>query len=154
MQRAAASTRPITTESQTDSQAHVPHAEASPSKRRKIDADTPALGIEPTSELEHPFGKVDDLEAKRARAMESLAEAAGETKWVLSALGNGASGNGHGQKETGLRITSTGYSEIDAEAWNSPVLGRRSFGKFNKDIEVRLLHGSHIIRQNSWELMP
>ena len=36
----------------------------------------------------------------------------------------------------GLRVTRTGYSEIDFGAWKPAGEGRRSSGKFNREVEV------------------
>ncbi len=70
-------------------------------------------------------------EDKREKAIERLAEDAGETNWVLSTV-IGDEGN----HTEGLRVARAGYSDIDQEAWTPLMVGRRSFGKFNREIEV------------------
>lgn len=74
---------------------------------------------------------MDEEEQKRQKALERLAEEAGETKWVLSTVNGGAEAG-----KTGLRVAKAGYSDIDQDAWTPAGLGRRSFGKFNKELEV------------------
>ena len=131
MQRAAAAASPTTTT--TVSTAAL--GNAPPSKRQKIT---------PPSELDAIRAALDAEEAKRSEARDRQAAAiggAGETKWVLSLVDRGGEG---GVGESGLRVLSTGHSEIDdgdgyiRERWlPSSGLGRRSFGRFNRELEVR-----------------
>lgn len=65
------------------------------------------------------------------KAFERLAEEAGETKWVLSTMGKVAE-----VATAGLRVAKAEYSDIDQDAWKPASVGRRSFGKFNKELEV------------------
>ncbi|CAD6593600.1 MAG: hypothetical protein ASARMPREDX12_007345 [Alectoria sarmentosa] len=71
-------------------------------------------------------------EEKREKIVERLAEEAGETKWVLSTV-NAEEGNDVG----GLRVANAGYSDINQEAWRPAMVGRRSFGNFNRELEKR-----------------
>ena len=99
-------------------------------------------------------------EAKRVEAQGKGGEERGETKWVLSYreeerksdAGGAGAGTGTGMRKGGLRVERMGYSEIDAETgggdgdgngdgegarrWRPVVVGRRSFGRFNKALEV------------------
>ena len=74
---------------------------------------------------------LNEEEQKRQKALERLAEEAGETNWVLSTMGNVAE-----VATAGLRVAKAGYSDIDQDAWKPASVGRRSFGKFNKELEV------------------
>lgn len=125
MQRAAAST-PL---SAPQSQLRTPDIPLS--KRQKVSA-APSSTATPPSELQLIHAALTEEEEKREKTIERLAEEAGETRWVLSTV-NGEEGNGVG----GLRIAKAGYSDIDQEASRPAMVGRRSFGKFNKGLEVR-----------------
>ena len=124
MQRAAASTPPSTPQSQSQ----IP--ETPPSKRQKTSNNAPSTAT-PPSDLQLIRSALDDEEQKRQKALERLAEEAGETRWVLSTVNGGAEAG-----KTGLRVAKAGYSDIDQDAWTPAGVGRRSFGKFNKELEV------------------
>lgn len=136
MQRAAASAPPST----PPSNAQPPDTHTPPSKRRKTDADTPGSGNAAQSDIQRIQIALDEEQAKREKAIERLAEEAGETKWVFSTVGRGSQGGGEGagarEGTGGLKVLRAGYSEIDSEAWRSVGEGRRSFGRFNREMEV------------------
>ena len=125
MQRAAASAPPSTPQSQLSS------PDNAPSKRQKVSA-----ALSPTVTPLYDLGPIQvtliEEEEKREKDIERLAEEAGETKWVLSTL-DGEEQNGVG----GLRVALAGYADIDEEAWRPAMLGRKSFGKFNRKLEVK-----------------
>ena len=127
MQRAAASTSPSTPQSQ-----HLA-PDNPPSKRQKVSPVT-SLTATPPSDLQLIQAALNEEEYKKEQAIERQAEEAGETKWVLSTV-NGKEGNGVGD----LLVANAGYSEIDEEAWRPVVSGRRSFGDFNRELEVRFV---------------
>jgi hypothetical protein len=88
-------------------------------------------------------------EAKRRAALEKAAAEAGDTRWVLSFEDqNTASAS----PNLSLRVVQTGYAHLDIPNFTAtendmeeeiPVMvGRRSFGKFNKALEVSLLCGN------------
>ena len=131
MQRAAASTPPFAPQSQPRS----PHT--SSSKRQKASA-TPSSIATPPSDLHLIRVALTEEEEKKEKAVEWLAEDAGETKWVLSTVDGGEQ-----TSLGGLRIVETGYSDIDQEAWRPYMVGRRSFGKFNRELEVSIILTSH-----------
>ena len=123
MQRAAASNPPSTP------QLHSQPASTPPSKRQKLSNGTPSYTTPSESELIQSALAEDT--AKREEAIERLAEEAGETKWVLSTV--------NGDPEVGvkgLRVTMAGYSDIDQDALRPALPGRKSFGKFNRELEV------------------
>ena len=132
MQRAAASS-PISS-SQTPDQ---PLA-----KRQKFsNAPSPAT---PSAGLQAIQAALAAEEAKRSEAIERQAAEAGETKWVLSFRDEEGATNGHAAGN--LRVVTNGYADIDRavetcrlddESWRPLVVGRRSFGKFNRALEVR-----------------
>ena len=133
MQRAAASTPPSAPQLQSRSP-HIPY-----SKRQKVSV-TPSSTSAPPSDLQLIQVALTQEAEKREKAVERLAEDAGETKWVLSTV--------DGEEQTslgGLRIVETGYSTIDQEAWRPSVVGRRSFGKFNRELEVSIIFISHFL---------
>lgn len=125
MQRAAASNSPTTPQT----------PEGPPSKRRKTSSNPQSLVPTPTSDAEVYRAAADLEDAKRVAAIERIATEAGETKWVLSTASNGANGKAGERK---LRFMSAGYSEIDRDSQTSSKGegGRRSFGRFNKEVEV------------------
>lgn len=124
MQRAAASTPPTTHCAQFQG------AETPPSKRQKT-LHVPISTTAPSSDQETIQAALGEEEEKREKAIERSAAEAGETKWVLSTVNVGA-----GDVKHGLRIAVAGYSDIDQDAWRPTVVGRRSFGKFNRELEV------------------
>lgn len=124
MQRAAASSTPVP-------QSQARSLDAPPSKRQKISA-APTSTATSHSDLQLIQITLAEEERKRGKAIERLAEEAGETNWTLSTV-NGEGGHGVGV----LRVAKAGYADIDQEAWRPAMLGRRSFGKFNRDLEVR-----------------
>ena len=83
-------------------------------------------------------------EAKRQAALDRQAYEAGETKWVLS-----VKETTEGRMDGGFRVTRMGegdtvlreaggveVEEGEAAPWGDGGLGRRSFGMFNKALEV------------------
>ena len=119
MQRAAASTSSV-------SQPHSGSSDAPPPKRQKV-SGVPSSTATSLSDL--PLVQVASAEAeeKRGKAIEE----AGETDWILSTV-NGDGGHG----VEGIRVAKAGYSDIDQAAWRPAMVGRRSFGKFNRELEV------------------
>ncbi len=124
MQRAAASIPPSTPQSQSQP------ASTPPSKRQKLSNGNPSVTTTP-SESELIKSALDEDAAKREEAIERLAEEAGETKWVLSTV-SGDTEDG----VKGLRVAMAGYSDIDQDAVKPAMQGRKSFGKFNRELEV------------------
>ena len=123
MQRAAASTSSM-------SRSHSGSSDAPPSKKQKVSI-VPSSTATSLSDLSLAQVASTEEEERRGKAIGRLAEEAGETDWVLSTVnGDG----GHGVK--GIRVTKAGYSDIDHEAWRPAMVGRRSFGKFNQELEV------------------
>ena len=125
MQRAAAST-PSVPQSQARPSDH------SPSKRQKVSA-APSWPATSSSDPQLKQVAFTEGEEEREKATEKLAEA-GETNWVLSTV------NADAANDTGrLRVARAGYSDIDQEAWRPAIVGRRSFGEFNRELEVGLV---------------
>lgn len=127
MQRAAASSSLSMPQSQ-------PHTPDTPRSKRQKVSDAPSSIAMPPSDLQLMQATLTEEEEKRKKVDERLAEEAGETKWVLSTV-NAEEGNDVG----GLRVANSGYSDIDQEAWRPTMVGRRSFGKFNRELEVNLV---------------
>lgn len=142
MQRAAASA-PASSPTLT-----TPH-EPSP-KRQKREADSSPST--PSADLHAVQAAVAAEEAKREEALERQAAEAGETKWFLSfrpeetdGVG-GSLGNGSGNGARVLRVTNASYSGLDHESVAmdhdegtfrpAAVVGRRSYGRFNRALEV------------------
>ena len=123
MQRAAASTSSM-------SQPHSGGSDAPPPKRQKV-SSVPFSTATSLSDLPLIQVALAEEEGKRGKAIGRLAEEAGETDWILSTV------NGHGGHGLeGIRVAKAGYSDIDQEAWRPSMVGRRSFGKFNRELEV------------------
>lgn len=116
MQRAAAST------AQTQA---VPESDlASTNKRQKTDIWVVKAAV-------------DQEQAKIEEAFERHAVVP-ETKWVLSATGARPQvGNWHAGH---LRVHETGYAELENEVgpYRPSEMGRKSFGRFNRELEVCL----------------
>ena len=138
MQRAAASSSPAT-----------PTTPDEPSpKRRRTDSNssTPTrINVDSLADRTAVQAALASEEAKRQAALEKQAAEAGDTRWVLSF---------EDQKHVAdsspltLRIIQAGFANIDSSSSeiriaeddleDKPVMvGRRSFGKFNKTLEVR-----------------
>ena len=84
--------------------------------------------------------------AKHQAALDRQRAASQETKWVLSCMDEN---KGDKEGEQGTKIASIGYGEIDikpeddqgaSEPWSPAMVGRRSFGRFNRRLEVRPWH--------------
>lgn len=128
MQRAAASTPSATPQMPRHSQV----AEPRPSKRQKTSRN-PSPVATPNLDLHSLQSTLGEEEQKRGKA--GLAEDAGETKWVLYAVDEGLD-----NVKSDLRVTAAGFSEIDEVAWEPGMLGRRSFGNFDRELEVGLCY--------------
>ena len=133
MQRAAASNPSPTTPSTPD----LPSA-----KRQRLEDPSP---ITPSLDAQAFQAALAAEEAKRTEALDRQGAGAGETKWVLSYHEERLEGN-----KVVFRITSVGYAGVDdangnngevEEPWRGQMVGRRSFGRFNRALEVStLLH--------------
>ena len=140
MQRAAASSPSVSLPPTPD--------EPSP-KRQKKNSDPPSsphFNVHALADQRAIQAAVDAEEAKRQAALDKQAAAAGDTRWVLSFEDQKGSAP---TSKLALRVVQAGYANLDAsspsqskptdeEDWdNKPVMvGRRSFGKFNKALEV------------------
>ena len=133
MQRAAASS-PIPS----------PQSSDQPSAKRQKFSNAPSLAT-PSVDLQAIQAALTAEEAKRSEAIERQAAEAGETKWVLSFRDGEGAVNGHAAGN--LRVATNGYADIDRaadidkhddEPWRPLMVGRRSFGKFNRALEVSL----------------
>jgi hypothetical protein len=91
---------------------------------------------------------LDAEEAKRQAALDKQAAEAGDTRWVLSFEDQEKSAR---VANGGLRIIQTGFASLDVptpqqikpmdddDFGDRPAMvGRRSFAKFNKALEVRI----------------
>ena len=137
MQRAAASS-PLSSPQQAPS---LPST-----KRQKLSHQQQAALSTPSSDIQAIQAALAAEEAKRSEALERQAAEAGETKWVLSFRDDHSGGAQTGTHNGSVRVITTGYSDIDhgveqrghdGEPWRPQMVGRRSFGKFNRALEVR-----------------
>jgi hypothetical protein len=135
MQRAAAS-KPSPT-------ASAPSTPPEPSSKRLKRNDSSPFSTAPATPSDEAQAIRDALaieEAKRIEALDRQREEGGETKWVLSTLDKGGAVNGGG-----VEVVQMGYAEIDGvqkeeeEPWRGAVVGRRSFGRFNRALEVSMV---------------
>ena len=134
MQRAAAS--PTASPSTPD--------EPSP-KRRKKDDDSPgrpAFDVNALVNQRTIEAAAVAEDAKRQAALERAAAESGDTRWVLSFEDQTVV-----RSNLALRVVQTGYANLDVPSRSTPaediaeedkpvMVGRRSFGKFNKKLEV------------------
>lgn len=131
MQRAAAS-------STTSLETPLADPETPPAKRQKI--TTPSSAPAALSDLHAFRDALKAEEDRRVEALDRVAAVAGETKWVLSCVDDGEAQR---KGARSLRVLTTGYSEIDRGNIDSGAErgqeGRRRFGKFKYDLEVRPL---------------
>lgn len=140
MQRAAASS-PTTPSSPSTPD------EPSP-KRRKKDSDswspsTSSFDVNALADQRAIQAAIAAEEAKKEAALERAAHESGDTRWVLSFEDQRASSP---SSSLALRVVQTGYASLDAPSRaveedmdeDKPVMvGRRSFGKFNKVLEKK-----------------
>ena len=126
MQRTAASNPPTALQ-------YDPQVPTTLSSKRQKTSHTPSSAPDAPSDVQLIQAAMEDEEEKREKAIEKLAEEAGETKWVLSTTGKDRIGMGG---RDALRITTTGYSDLDQEGWRPATVGRRAFGKFKRKWEV------------------
>jgi hypothetical protein len=141
MQRAAASS-PISSSPTPD--------EPSP-KRQKKNSDSPArakVNVDALADQRAIQAALDAEEAKRQVALEKQAAEAGDTRWVLSFEGQEKSAPAH---NGAFRIIQAGYANLDIPLRplfksededefedRQTMIGRRSFARFNKALEVRI----------------
>ena len=131
MQRAAASAPSIP-------ESHVYIADTLASKYQNRSTDPSCTATSPDQEqIQVTLAEEEGEGEKSDNTIESLAKEAPDLDWALS-VENGDEGKDRG----GLRVYKAGYADIDREAWVSAVVGRRSFGKFNQDVEVSLYYFS------------
>ena len=137
MQRAAASASPSSPRDQEKQAIDTPDTDAHPSKRRKTDSGAPVATTTSISDKQEVGSALDAEDNKRELAIERLAEEAGETKWVLSTFPENGGDATDASTRANLRVVNVIYSDIDSEA-QPGMTGRKSYRKFNKDVEVRI----------------
>ena len=119
-------------------------------KRQKKNSDSqsrPSFNIDELANKRAVDKAIAEEEAKRQAALEKQGAEAGDTRWVLSFEDQKAAA---ASQPLALRVVSAGYASIDvtvSRAFESmdgedfseekPIMvGRRSFGRFNKKLEV------------------
>ncbi|POS87757.1 hypothetical protein EPUL_001069 [Erysiphe pulchra] len=121
-----------------------------PSKRTKKESYsiTSRQNIDRLADQNAVLDALAKEEKKSLAALDRLASESGDTRWVLN-----LKEQDHPVSSMSLRVVQAGYANLDSltsqnTAINdlneeSTILGRRSFGKFNKDLEKqqRSLHG-------------
>lgn len=157
MQRAAAS-------SPTASSPQTPEL-PSPKRRKTENGSTPTkFDVDALADKRAIQAAIASEEAKRQAALEKQANDAGDTRWVLSFEEQERAANG-ARKEKPLRVVQIGWGAIDSnrdqvkyeeeseeeEEERPAMVGRRSFGKFNKVVEVCLL-GIMLTRESALTL--
>lgn len=127
-----------------------PVSEEPAPKRQKKNSDSasrPGFNIEELANKRAVERAISEEEAKRQAALEKQGAEAGDTRWVLSFEDQKAVA---ASQPLALRVVSASYSSIDVAAprqvttmdgddssEDKPVMvGRRSFGRFNKKLEV------------------
>ena len=114
-------------------------------KRRKKDSDSPgrpSFDVNTLVNQRAVEAAAIAEDAKRQAALERAAAESGDTRWVLSFEDERATAS-----MSALRVVQTGYANLDVPSSIRPIevdieedkpvmVGRRSFGKFNKKLEV------------------
>lgn len=120
-----------------------PEAGQPPSKRRK--SDMASRAVEEDAERAAQAALAAE-ETQRQRVLERQAAQAGDTKWTIDIPDDGIRQSG-----VGFNVITASYSHIDSadsksagdteqeEGKTVQSSGRRSFGNFGKNTEVRLL---------------
>jgi hypothetical protein len=119
-----------------------------PSKKQRLSNGSYAFtpSSTPRSDAQAVEEALAAEEQRRTEALEREAADRGETKWYLSFAEPHKAA-----QESPLRIVSAGFSTLDStrpvadrsledeadDGRNPPANGRRSFGKFNRSLEVR-----------------
>jgi hypothetical protein len=140
MQRAAAASPTPSTPTTPD--------EPSP-KRRKKDSDSssrPKVNVDQLADQRAVQAAIAAEEAKRQAALERQGAELGDTRWVLSFEDQKGA---MAAPKLAIRVVQAGYANLDVPPANNksveedsqweekPVMvGRRSFGRFNKVLEV------------------
>ena len=127
MQRAAASSP----------SASSPQSSTPPSKRQKTAHSSPSSPATPLTDQAAIQAAIAGEEAQREAAIARVAAERGETKWVLSFVDAQKSRSGL----QGMKVVRAGYAELDGGedkvgAKKNMSMGRRSFGRFNRELEV------------------
>jgi hypothetical protein len=139
MQRAAASS-PLSAPSTPD--------QASPKNQKNGNSSPASLDVESLADHRAVLAALAAEDAKRQIALERQAAEAGDTRWVLNFKQD--TKTSQFQNKTTLRVVETGFAAIDhsfPEQVTSTysedlvsdrpfIVGRRSFGKFNRALEV------------------
>ena len=141
MQRAAASSPSPSTPQDTTPPS---------SKRQKTNHSTLSSPATPISDQAAIQAALEAEEAQRDAVITRVAAERGETKWVLSFVDAQKGGGG----SQGMKIVKAGYGDIDGEGnevgergggpLKHMVSGRRSFGNFNKELEVGYKYGTMV----------
>ena len=133
MQRAAASS-PSSPSPQTPDSHHS-------TKRQRLSNGT-ASPVTPSVDAAAIQAALAEEEAKHQAALDRQRAASQETKWVFSCMDEGKD---DGQGEHRTDIIPIGYGNVDGrpketseagEPWRPTMVGRRSFGRFNRVLEV------------------
>lgn len=123
-----------------------------PSAKRQKYSNAPSPAT-PSADLQAIQAALAAEEAKRSKAIERQAAEAGETKWVLSFRDEEGAVNSHAAGA--MRVVTNSYTDIDRateaymhdeEPYRPLVVGRRSFGKFNRALEVSLVENRLVSR--------
>lgn len=140
MQRAAAASPSSSTHSSPD--------ERSPKRRKTTSTSSPSKSnVDTLADRTAIQGALAAEEAQRQAALERQAAEAGDTRWVLNFEDQNTTG---ASRTPTLRVIEAGYANLDnvlsthiesTEDAPKPqdipvVVGRRSFGRFNQQVEV------------------
>ncbi len=118
--------------------------EPSPKRRRTDSTYTPSkFNVDTLADRKAIQAALASEEAKRQAALEKQAAEAGDTRWVLSFENQQQSAL---SPVLALRVIQTGFANLDSSPQSrfsdeesedtSLMIGRRSFGRFNKALEV------------------
>lgn len=141
MQRAAASSKPSSPSTASPAEAEQP----SPKRRKTGDSSPGAFDVDSLADQRAIQAALAAEEAKRQAALERQAAEAGDTRWILNFKSDGKGPTSKNSATSTLHVVPAGYATIDKVSLTSnyedftdrpAIVGRRSFGKFNRIVEV------------------
>lgn len=132
MQRTASPGQTSNLQPRSEQHTEQKDANHSMSKRRKLGAGDQSLSK--LDDLHSPDGS-DRHEPDPQSSPSHPPDDTAEFKWILGVPGVTSSDAGNTDKKD-FRVSNTGFSDIDSRFIPMPAEGRRSFGNFNRQIEV------------------
>ena len=130
-----------------------------PNKRKRISNGKGNQDIRSTVHSQAVQAAVAVEEAKRQAALDRQTLEGGDTKWVLSVREDSREEVNGALRvikmgEDGVSVGEGRAAAVGKAPWSEGVLGRRSFGMFNKAVEVRFLACKKNMQSIPWCFSP